>query len=564
MDTLEQQVLLAKEDEGVLETLIEERKDWILKCASASVHHDVTDSDDEWSVTLWAFHEAVRFYRPEKGNFLSFADLVISRRLTDFLRSEGRREGELPVEPASFEGQADGETGQAVDHRGWDAAAEGSGRIDAAAGAWDEIRDGLAAALREDGRAVTTDLPFQAGETIDLPAGAVPDEEGARPGPGPGRWIGGLAAAAVALAVIGGAYSYNTAFASSYLSVDAQGASVELALNRRGQVIDVRGVNGDSVILAQELSATLDRMPVEEALEQTMDTMTRRGYLKDPGEPVVIGVTADSEKREAVLDAAVDRITRESGRREVVALDVTPGQREEAARLQQSGGAYVYEKRQPAQAPKENADPTPVQPQTQPETAPADQPGDEPRSPVPAATVQPSEKPRSSQGQTARPAENQSVPQPEEAPRDTGAEPAPSPPRDSPGEPQETGQPQIPDSEQPPAPQDAGGGEDGPAEQAPGAEDQLPAAQEPMEAPPETEPEAQAPHPTEQAGGSEQTEPAVSPPEQPPAAQPEAPNDGGVPAATQENVREASPPPQQEHGAEGPQGQGPAPDQPEP
>ena len=115
MDTLEQQVLLAKEDEGVLETLIEERKDWILKCASASVHHDVTDSDDEWSVTLWAFHEAVRFYQPGKGNFLSFADMIIRRRLTDFLRSEGRREGELPVEPASFEGRVDQETGRAVD-----------------------------------------------------------------------------------------------------------------------------------------------------------------------------------------------------------------------------------------------------------------------------------------------------------------------------------------------------------------------------------------------------------------------------------------------------------------
>ena len=139
MDILEQQVLQAKEDERVLEALIGERKDWILKCASGTVHHYVTDSDDAWSVALWAFHEAVRFYQPGKGNFLSFADMVIRRRLTDYMRSEGRREGELPVEPASFEGRVDRETGRAVDFQVREAVAEVSSRIDAAAQAREEI-----------------------------------------------------------------------------------------------------------------------------------------------------------------------------------------------------------------------------------------------------------------------------------------------------------------------------------------------------------------------------------------------------------------------------------------
>ena len=394
-----------------------------------------------------------------------------------------------------------------------------------------EIRDGLAAVLREDGQVVTTDLPCQVGETIELPAEVIPFEEEPKPKAGRRRWIGGLAAAAVALAVIGGCYSYNTAFASSYLSVDAQGASVELSLNRRGQVIDVRAVDEDSVILAQELSATLDRLPVEEALEQTMDTLDRRGYLADPDGPVVIGVTADSEKRGAALDAAVDRFAKEPGRREVVALEVTPDQREEAARQQQSGGAYVYEKRHPAPTPAETAEPAPVQPQA------------EPQSPAPAAPVQPA---RSSQGQTVRPAESQNAPQPEEAPQTQSAEPAPVPAQESPGEPQVAVQPQNPDSEQPPAPQGAGGREENPAGQAPPAEGQSPAAQEPQEAPPESEPEIQTPHPAEQPGGNEQAEPAVSPPEQPPAVQPEVPDTGVAPAA----------PPQQERAPEAPQ-QGP-------
>lgn len=139
MDTLEEQVLRAKEDEGVLSELIGQRKGWILKCASETVHHYVSDSDDEWSVALWAFHEAVKNYQPEKGSFLSFADLIIRRRITDHLRGEKRREDEVAVEPASFEGQVDRETGEALDYQVRDAVAEVSSAEDTAAQAREEI-----------------------------------------------------------------------------------------------------------------------------------------------------------------------------------------------------------------------------------------------------------------------------------------------------------------------------------------------------------------------------------------------------------------------------------------
>lgn len=139
MDTLEQQVLQAKEDEEVLAELIDARKGWILKCAAESVHHYVSDSDDEWSVALWAFHEAVKSYQPGKGNFLSFADLIIRRRLTDQFRSEKRRDSEIAVEPASFEGRVDEETGHVVDYQVRDAVAEASDQADTAAQAREEI-----------------------------------------------------------------------------------------------------------------------------------------------------------------------------------------------------------------------------------------------------------------------------------------------------------------------------------------------------------------------------------------------------------------------------------------
>ena len=139
MDTLEEQVLHAKEDEDVFNELVEQRKGWVLKCAAEAVGHYVSDSDDAWSVALLAFHEAVEKYQPEKGNFLSFADLVIRRRIKDHLRGEKRREDEIAVEPASFEGQVDEDTCRAVDYQVRDAVAEASDQADTGAQAREEI-----------------------------------------------------------------------------------------------------------------------------------------------------------------------------------------------------------------------------------------------------------------------------------------------------------------------------------------------------------------------------------------------------------------------------------------
>lgn len=48
--------------------------------------------DDEFSIALVAFDEAIQQYRPGKGSsFLSFADLVIRRRVIDYIRKEARQ-----------------------------------------------------------------------------------------------------------------------------------------------------------------------------------------------------------------------------------------------------------------------------------------------------------------------------------------------------------------------------------------------------------------------------------------------------------------------------------------
>jgi RNA polymerase sigma factor len=55
--------------------------------------------DDEFSVAMEAFDEAISKYTLGKGStFLSFADLVIRRRVIDFIRKESRHKGQLSLE----------------------------------------------------------------------------------------------------------------------------------------------------------------------------------------------------------------------------------------------------------------------------------------------------------------------------------------------------------------------------------------------------------------------------------------------------------------------------------
>ena len=105
MNYLEQEVIAAKTDEQALNALVENHKQWILRCASEAAHRYITDSDDEWSVALLAFLAAVRGYDEEKGSFRGFAGVVIRRRIVDYLRSEWKRNAEVTVTPGAFDGE---------------------------------------------------------------------------------------------------------------------------------------------------------------------------------------------------------------------------------------------------------------------------------------------------------------------------------------------------------------------------------------------------------------------------------------------------------------------------
>ena len=103
MRELDSLVMEAKSDQSILEKLIKQNEFTIIKCASKVTHRYITKSDDEWSIALLAFNQAIDSYELEKGSFLSFAQLVIKRRLIDYFKSQGKYNLEVTVDPIVFD-----------------------------------------------------------------------------------------------------------------------------------------------------------------------------------------------------------------------------------------------------------------------------------------------------------------------------------------------------------------------------------------------------------------------------------------------------------------------------
>jgi RNA polymerase sigma factor len=81
------------------EELLKDYRPFILRVASAAAHrYIIPEHDDEYSVALIAFNEAINSFVSERsGSFLSFAEVVIRRRLTDHFRRQGRLQNEMPL-----------------------------------------------------------------------------------------------------------------------------------------------------------------------------------------------------------------------------------------------------------------------------------------------------------------------------------------------------------------------------------------------------------------------------------------------------------------------------------
>lgn len=93
----------AKHNRDVQEELLRQNEYYILKCASKTCHRYITKSDDEWSISLYAFSQAIESYELDKGSFLKFAELVIKRRLIDYIKKQGKYHFEISVDPIAFD-----------------------------------------------------------------------------------------------------------------------------------------------------------------------------------------------------------------------------------------------------------------------------------------------------------------------------------------------------------------------------------------------------------------------------------------------------------------------------
>jgi RNA polymerase sigma factor len=92
-------VISIKDDPDQLNSFIEEYKPFIASCVQKTTGRYVEyGRDDELSIGLMAFHEAINGYDRNKGNFLAFSSQVIRRRLVDYYRKQKKYSNETSIE----------------------------------------------------------------------------------------------------------------------------------------------------------------------------------------------------------------------------------------------------------------------------------------------------------------------------------------------------------------------------------------------------------------------------------------------------------------------------------
>ncbi|MBO6301482.1 MAG: hypothetical protein J6N15_03485 [Ruminiclostridium sp.] len=160
-----------------------------------------------------------------------------------------------------------------------------------------ERKGGEAAVLAENGTFMKVRHSGEVGEEIEI-AAPVPMMWIKQ------RWVKGLAAAAIVLAVAGGAYHYSAVSVSAYVSVSTGGDHVEFSLNRLGRVVSVTAL-GDNSQAVESIKNSTHGMRIEEAVPAALAILEEDGKLSEQEDPVVVGITADSEIRSESLENAI-------------------------------------------------------------------------------------------------------------------------------------------------------------------------------------------------------------------------------------------------------------------
>ncbi|MEH7331976.1 RNA polymerase sigma factor SigI [Neobacillus drentensis] len=92
--TLEETVTLIQQgDKSLINEVIDAYKPFIAKTVSSVCRRYIYESDDEFSIGLIAFNEAIEKYSPDRGSsLLSFSEVIIKRRVIDYIRKQTKNQ----------------------------------------------------------------------------------------------------------------------------------------------------------------------------------------------------------------------------------------------------------------------------------------------------------------------------------------------------------------------------------------------------------------------------------------------------------------------------------------
>nr|WP_239094343.1 RNA polymerase sigma factor SigI [Bacillus sp. B15-48] len=93
-ESLEEKVALIQQgDLELREDVIKAYQPFIAKSVSSVCKRYINETDDEFSIGLIAFNESIEKFSSEKGNsLLSFADVLIKRRVIDYIRQQSKEQ----------------------------------------------------------------------------------------------------------------------------------------------------------------------------------------------------------------------------------------------------------------------------------------------------------------------------------------------------------------------------------------------------------------------------------------------------------------------------------------
>ena len=106
-NSINEKVMHAKNNDDLFTELVNDEKKFILASAYQVTGTYVNESDDVYEIALLAFYEAVNTFDETKGQFYSFAQLVIRRRLIDYLKSENKFKEAVSVSFEALSGDVD-------------------------------------------------------------------------------------------------------------------------------------------------------------------------------------------------------------------------------------------------------------------------------------------------------------------------------------------------------------------------------------------------------------------------------------------------------------------------